>query len=430
MSSNSKPIIIDNTDQEKSSAEAILIITIVLGFFLSILIGLCILRHRETVKRLLATKESSRSSYSREHVAETMSTSPRYLESLSTTEGSLELIRNGKMTPLGNVEHAYHLSYPQSSSNYWEYESSENVLRRKSKEFVYYDVVQTDDRESVISPHEMMPYYEYESVYSQASGSICEETFSTSMEKIEDYEPLWTHQDHINRGQYDHYNYDPEVRLAVNRRWSGSQIASKSLSGISRSGINVYCRRDQANHHKWQFLGDDNTSSSSVSTFDVEKVPPHHGNVRRLKGQGRFSGPGDYTDSSTSGERKIPVRIQIPGTAQNGIVDIAVHTPFLERGTSTTMAGGIIDSQFAMGRRNVLKSSENGPRHPDDFPIMYSNQEALLGLHGHVWKDDRNPQGLYERENPRILTSCGVHDAPWSTWMVSEEESSNMISHH
>jgi len=429
MSSNSKPIIIDNTDQEKSSAEAILIIAIVLGFFLSILIGLCISRHRETVKRLLATKESSRGSYSREHVAGTMSMSPRYLESLSTTKGSLELIRNGEMTSLGNAEHAYHLSYPQSASNYWEYESSENVLHRKSKEFMYYDVIQTDDRDSVISPHEMIPYYEYESTYSKASGSISEETFSTSMEKIEDYEPLWTHEDHINREQYDRYNYFPEVRLTVNHRRSGSETVSKSLSGISRSDINLYCRRDQANHHKWQFLGDDN-SSSSVSTFNGEKTPPHHENVRRLKGQGRFSAQGVYTDSSTSGERKIPVSIQIPGTAHRGIVDIAVHTPFSEKATSTTMAGGIADSQFARGRRNVLRSSENGPRHPDDFPIIYRNQEAVIGQHGHVRKDDRNPKGLFERENPQMLTSYAVHDAPWSTWMVSEEESSNMISHH
>lgn len=427
MSGHRKPVIIDNTDQEKSSAEAILIIAIVLGFFFSILIALCLLRHRETVKRLLTNKESSRGSYSREHVSRTMSTSAQYLEELSTTEGSLELIRNGEMTPLGNVEHAYCLRYPQNASNYWEYESSENALRRKSREFVYYDVIQIDDRDSV--PREMIPYYEYGSAYTWASGSRSEATFSTSMEKIENYEPLCTHEDHINREQYDRYNYIPEGRLAANHLNSGSQIMSKSLWGLSPSDVNVYCRRDQANHHKWQFLGDDNISGNSPSTFNAEKNPPH-GNVIWLKGQGRFPAQGVYTDSSTSGERKIPVRIQIPSTAHRGIVDIAVHTPFSDRAMSTTTGSEITDSQFVRGRRNVLRTSENGPRHADNFPIIYRNQEAVMSLPGQAGKDDRNPQSLYERENLRMLTSCGVHDKPWSTWMVSEEESSSMVSYH
>jgi len=402
MSSNRKPIIIDRTGQENSSGEAIIVIAVVLGFFLTILIGLCVLRRRETIKRLRATTESSKGSYSMEQVSGTKSTSPPYLEALSASEGSFELVRNGGITPLEQVENIYHLEYPQSATNYCEYESSEKVLHRNSPEFEYYDEIQSDDSGSIIFQGEFNHYYEHGSDYSKTTRSAAEETSSTSMEKIDDYELLWMYEDHINREQYDSYNHTPEVGLAIKHPVNVAQNTSNLFSEMSPLDINVSKRGGHANQDKWHFLNDDNTSGSTISTSNVEKTPPHHWNG--IKSELRSLTQSLYSDSLTSLEKKNPVGIQIPETVSKGIVDVAVHTPYSNRTTSSTMTSEITDSQFARGRKDIFHSPENGQQHPDNGPLGYRNQEAAMIVYGEGRNDDRGAL-LYGTEHPPMLTS-------------------------
>jgi len=401
MSSNHKPIIIDKTDQENSSGEAIIIVAVVLGFFLTILIGRCILRQRETIKRLWATRQSSRGSFSMEQPSGTKSTSPQYLEALSTTEGSFELVRNGEITPLEQGEHLYHLEYPQSATNYYEYESSEKFLHRNTPEFEYYDEIQSDDSGSVIFPHEMNHYYEHGSAYSKTTRSASEVTFSTSMEKIEDYEPLWMYEDHINREQYDSYNYISEGRLAINDPVNLAQNTSNSFTEMSQLDTDVPKRGGDANQDKWHLLNDDNASGSTISTSNVEQTPPHYGNGRT--GEGQSFSQSLYSNSLTNLERKSPV-VQIPRTVSRGFVDVAVHTTLSDRTTSSNMASEITDSQFERSRRDIGHSPENGQRHPVNGPIGYSNQEAVMTVYGDGRKDGRSAL-LYGTETPPMLTS-------------------------
>jgi len=401
MSSNRKPIIIDKTDEEKSSGEAIVVIAVVLGFFLTILIGLCILRRRETIKRLWATRESARGSYRKEQPSGTKSTSPQYLEALSAAEGSFELVRNGGITPLGQVEHVYHLEYPQSATNNYEYESSEKVLHRNSPELEYYVEIHSDDSGSIIFPHEMNHYYEQGSAYSKATRCASEATFSTSMEKIEDYEPLWMYEDHVNREQYDSYNYISEGRLAINDPVTLAQNTSNSLSEMSPLDINVSKRGGHAIQDKWHFLEGDNTRGSTISTSKVEKTPPHYGIGRT--GEGQSISQSLSSNSLTSLERKSAVE-QIPRTVSRGIVDVPVYTTRSERATSSTMASEITDSPFASGRNDIFHTSENGQRHPDNGPIGNRNQEAVMTVHGEGRKDDRSAL-LNGTEIPPMLTS-------------------------
>lgn len=420
MSSEDRPKVIDNTDQDKSSGEAVIILAIVIGFFLVMMIALCMLRHRKAVKMKVSnTKESVGGTHSRERASWTASTGPKYYDSESVTDASLELIGQENLMLANGVEHARYILNPTNMNQYYPYPTSENGLLRTSQQWEY-NTNESNEHSTIIYQAENMLSSQYYSPYDKSTNCASEATdLSTSMEMIEECDNIEMYGNNLKRKQYYHFNWTPEGRQNLNYPPGESQITSE----MPISGINAFQGPPNGdNHNKWHLLGEDETSSvSSAGSYNsAEIVSWAIGSDGRLKGQ-RYNIRDEVAESLSEQGSRETVRISTPTSVEKlETVDIAVGTPFLGREQSTTNSNDVTDSHSSNGERDEMQTIGNYPPRRHSIEIDYETHHERLATSGYV------AESTLRGVNPGEKAYRIVDDSN-TPWMVTEKKEPNII---
>lgn len=423
MSSEDRPKVFDKTDQDKSSGEAVLILAIVIGFFLVILIALCMLRHRKAAKMKVSNStESIGGSCSRERASWTASTSPKYYDSESITDESLELIGNENLMLAAGVEHGRYISNPTNPNQYYAYQNSNDGQLRKSHQWEY-NTNRSNEHNTIIYQSESILSSQYYSPYDKSTHCASEATdLSTSMEMIEEFDHLGMYGNNVKPKLYYHYNWTPEGRLALNHPISESQITSDSVAETSVLGINVFqSPLNEDNHNHWHLDEDVTNSISSSGSYNyAEIVSWASGSDRRLKGQ-RYNVIDEDAESLSEQGSRNTVRVSTPTSVEKlETVDIAIDNPFLGREESTTNSNDVTESHFRTGERNELQTIGNYPPRRHSIEIAYATHDERLATSG--YGDESTLRGVNTGEK-----SYRVVDESNMPWMITEEKEPNII---
>jgi len=424
MSSEDRPKVFDKTDQDKSSGEAVLILATVIGFFLVILIALCMLRHRKAAKMKVSnSKESIGGSHSRERASWTASTGPKYYDSESITNASLELIDDANLMLATGVEHGRYISNPTNSNQYYAYQNSNDGRVRKSNQWEYKSN-RSNEHSTVIYQPESVLSSQYYSPYDKSTHCASEATdLSTSMEMIEEVDHIAMYGNNDKRKMYYHYNWTPEGRQILTHPINESQITSDLVAETPMPGINLFqSPLNEDNHNHWHLMGEDvtNSVSSAGSYTNEEIVSWASGSDRRLKGQ-RYNVIDEDAESLSEQGSRNTVRVSTPTSVEElGTVDIAIDNPFLGREESTTNSNDVTESHYRTGERNESQTVENYPQRRHSFEIEYETHDERLATSG--YGDDSTLRGVTTGEK-----SYRVVDESNTPWMITEEKEPNII---
>lgn len=408
MSNEVKPVVIDKRDQEKYSTEAVLILAVVLGFFLMILIFLCLIRRKKAVKtKLFTSKESIKGSHSRERASWTASTGPSYYVSHSSTDGSLELISEGALGISTGMGQAFQ-RVGHNSGKFYDCEISEDGENGKVHELEL-NPMQSDGLSSVIyQPKTML--YPPDSSYQKSTRCASEATYfsTSSVENLEDFQNYKMYEGHEIRGQYNQFNQYPEGPAVLEHPIGESQVGSNSILKIPLSNVDIVQNPvNQDSNNKWHFLSErpPSCSSASESYNSADLVSTHSGTVRH---------------------------IILSENRADDTADIALHTPFLESDQFTSSSSSN-EFPYDADERDGLHTSVNHKPHYDNIERVYESENwSYSGSSTHKSRYSRNAPSGKEEEIPMRGSNAGevqkritAGGEPWvvsPTWKVIDED--------
>jgi len=418
MSSEDSTVNVAQTDKETTPGEAVLILSLVLGFFLSILVALrMVIRHRKTIKNKLFTKkESIKRCRGKERVSWTASTGPNYFVPKSLTDGSLVLISNRDMRLPGEAERARYMVNPRNSSKYYHYRNSDDRKWLKPQELEW-SGMQSDGRSSVIYQPANVLYARYSSTTeSTFSASESTDFTSSSMEKMHDFEDYnRMYQVHTMQKQYNHFNYTSELSSVMDPACE-SQVTPNSVRKIPLSKVDI-TTDNQGTHNKWMSLGHGGLGSSSASSSDstsAEVISSNSGIEREMK-ENRYISAETPNDRESRGT----VRINSSITNENSdSADIAFHTPFVESEESVRH-----EFQWEVDERDIFETHGNDQPRYQNIKIVYGSENRRINTPGFDKEDETTRRGVHNGEVRMKITSGEEYDAATSTCITDDEVS-------
>jgi len=437
MSSGDTQLIVDKTDKgSASSHEAVIILAVVLGIFLVILVGLCVLRYRVNEKIGAGCTKSldSDSKYREQTSNASWQARLNKMTSVageSITEDELTMYRRAQSAGNNLVYKGYRNdqlpsihSYPKVRKRAGRVSppagSPEKRRRRQnfSKLLDYAGHHQTNEiipETSSVFIREEALYDHYDEQYDKSTRCASEATDDfTSVEKMEESDV--TH-------EYDQGAFGVPIaqlsgrpnELGHFRYKSNPSITSPSIREISLSAVPLHDPDDNAPPRTWH-MGDEFDKYSTRSTqYQNPNEKPHRTvhMLRVIEGRSPTAGisiatscstselaagqrksrraidqrytavESVYVESQTEQKRKHPGEVIIPNpsTKNQGTVEVAVDTPFFESERSITESDRAHHSfeRFAVaGRTGASRFDSVALAGSTDFPEIQPNRRPYL----------------------------------------------------
>jgi len=427
MSSGDTQSIVDKTDQgSNSSHEAVIIMALVLGFFLIILIGLCVLRYRVNEKIGGVMKKSLDSDSKWREQTSNSSQKARWNKMTTSVAG--ESITHGehavyyRAQSVGNNpgyqtnpydRRSSFLSYPKAQKRVgrltYPAGSPEKWRRRQnfSKILDYAGHHPTNEvipETSSVSVREEALFDHYDEQYDKSTRCASEATDDfTSLEKMEESDVTQENDQGSFGAPFAQLSIKPNDRGDLRYKSNPSIMNSPSIREISLSAVPLHDSDDNA-PQSTRSTQNHNPNEKPQRTVQMLRViegkSPHSGisiatsrstseltsvrrKSRRFTDQRYTTAKSGYADSQTEQKLKHPGEIMIPNTSteNQGIVEVAVDTPFFESDRSITesdrphrrierfaITGGTGDSRFD----SVALAGRT------DFPELQPNRRPYL----------------------------------------------------
>jgi len=445
MSSGDSQLIVDKTDKSSTSShEAVIILAVVLGVFLVILIGLCVLRYRvnEKIGVVVAKSLDSDSKYREQTSNSSWQARLNKMTSVageSITQDELTMYRRAQSVGNNLVHNSYRNdelpnvhSYPKvrKRAGRVAHPAASPEKRRRRQLLDYSGHHQTNEiipeTTSVFIREEAL--YDHYEQYDKSTRCASEATDDyTSVEKMEESDV--TH-------EYDQGGFGVPIAQLSGRpndlghyryKSNPSIMTSPSIRRLSLSAVPLHDSDDNAPPRTWN-LGNDFDKNSTRSTLYrnpnekphrtvqmlrvIEGKSPTAGisiatsystselgavqrNSRRVIDQRYSTVESGYVDSQTEQKRKHPGDIIIPNpsTKNQGIVEVAVDTPFFESERSITendRANNRFERFAVAGRSGVSRFDSVALAGNTDFPEVHPHNRPYLQ---NIESKGRTPDG-------------------------------------
>jgi len=399
MSGNDTQLVLDQTDLGRTSSnEAVMILAVVLGFFLTIMICLCVLRYRVSEKiGVVATRSLSSDPRYREQTSNT-SWHTRWNKSASPVAGELithdeeqtnyrkdqSIVNDNRYqryapndsVPKVSKAHSYPMPGNRAGRVSHPARPPEKRRRRptfsKPLDYAGHRTSEVIPETSSISHREETLLEQYDEQYDKSTRCAGEATDDfTSLEEMEESDVTEEDNQDIFETPITQLSSKPDERGPLNYKGNHSIITSPSIREISLSAVPLHDSDNHAQPNTWHLLANDidNDSTRSTQYYNpndkpdrlmhmrpvIERRIPNDRSsiatsystseptsVRRknifLIDQRNTTAESGYLSSQTEQKRKHPGGIMIPhSSAENqGTVDVAVETPFIDSEESTT----------------------------------------------------------------------------------------------